>query len=403
MSIVVATPQIGSSPKSVSCSFVFDEVHRLAKKGVNVHVVNEVQGGTSIDNGVYFHGLKKWVDVGAVVSTIKNLHTYPPISLMRRPASIYWENLLARNIIEVVVDCKSDLIHAHFAYPEGVAGLLAKRETKRPLIVMLHGDDILVEPQNHYGLRLSKSVDTSIKWVLNGADLVIAASNATYNEACRIVKETKKVHLVPNAVDTEKFNPSLDCSWVKKKLNIENCSVIFALASHSPVHGLEYLIKAVPIVTKEKDDVVFVIGGEGSLRTFHEQLAAKLGVKEKVKFVGLISRNQTPYYFAASDMLVVPSLQMAFGIVVSEAMACGKPVISSRVSGALDQIIDGTNGFLIKPQSPAEIAEKILWLLNNPISAKRMGMRGREIVEKKFNMDTRIEDILSLYRELLEE
>jgi glycosyltransferase involved in cell wall biosynthesis len=403
ISVAVAAPQIGISPESISYSFVFDEVYYLAGKGLDVHVIREFQGGTSLCYGIYFHGLEKLVDVSTSISTLENLPMYPPVSLLRRPATIYWENLFARNISKVVIDYKADLIHAHFAYPQGLAGLIAKKKTKKPLVVMVHGIDILVEPQTHYGLRLSKSIDAAVRWVLNDADLVIAASNATYNEACTIVRQTDKVRLIPNAVDTAKFHPSLDCSWLKKKLNIENCNVVFSLASHRPVYGLEYLIRAVPIVTKEKHDVIFVIGGDGSLRGFHERLAAELGVKEKIKFVGQIPRSQTPYYFGISDMLVVPNLQMAFGIVVSEAMACGKPVISSKVSGALDQIVDGYNGFLVAPKSPTEIAEKILWLLDNPSDAKRMGLRGRGIVEKKFNMETRIEHILLLYQELLEE
>jgi glycosyltransferase involved in cell wall biosynthesis len=162
------------------------------------------------------------------------------------------------------------------------------------------------------------------------------------------------------------------------------------------------LIRAVPIVTKEKDDVVFVIGGEGPLRGFHEQLASKLGVKEKILFPGKIPMEQAPYYFAMSDTVVVPSLQEAFGLVVSEAMACGKPVIGSRVGGIPDQINDGYNGFLVQPRNPTEIAEKIAWLIDNSSEAKLMGMRGRKIAEEKFNIERRINHILSLYQKLLE-
>jgi len=97
----------------------------------------------------------------------------------------------------------------------------------------------------------------------------------------------------------------------------------------------------------------------------------------------------------------VPSLQEAFGLVVSEAMACGKPVIGTRVGGILDQVIDGYNGFLVEPRNSAQIAERILWLIENPDEARRMGMNGRKIVEEKFNIDKRIEKIISIYEEFL--
>lgn len=161
------------------------------------------------------------------------------------------------------------------------------------------------------------------------------------------------------------------------------------------------MIRAAPLVIKEKDDAVFVIGGDGALRNFHEQLAIKLGVKGNIIFTGRIPASEVPYYYAMSDMVVVPSLQEAFGLVVSEAMASGKPVIGTEVGGIPDQIIDVYNGFLVQPRHAAELAEKILSLINNPKKAKRMGTNGRKIVEEKFNLDKKINRIISLYETLL--
>jgi glycosyltransferase involved in cell wall biosynthesis len=152
---------------------------------------------------------------------------------------------------------------------------------------------------------------------------------------------------------------------------------------------------------KQRKDIVFVIGGEGSLRQYYEQLAIKLGVGKNVIFTGKISPNDVPLYYAISNIVVVPSLQEAFGLVVAEAMACGKPVIGTRVGGIPDQIIDGYNGFLVEPRNPMQIAEKILWLIEHPDEAKQMGMNGRKIVEEKFNIEKRIEKIISLYEGLL--
>ena len=241
-----------------------------------------------------------------------------------------------------------------------------------------------------------------VRKVLNDADLVMAASTATYNEVRKIIKKTDKVRLVPNGVDTEKFCPNVDSPFIKKKLGIEGQRVVFTLRNHRANYGIEYLIRAAPLVIKERDDVVFLIGGDGPLRGFHEQLAVNLGAKGKVIFVGAIPENQKPHYFAESDIVVIPSLQEAFGLVVSEAMACGKPVIGSRVGGIPDQIIDGFNGFLVQPRNPREIAEKILWFIDKPSKARSMGIRGREIAVRKFNIERRIEHILLLYQKLLE-
>ena len=402
ISVGIISAVIGKTPEEVANSFVFDEAYRLAKKGIDVHIIRRRVEREALSYSIHFHGLERKVDARAVESMLENLHVYPPVSLLRNPARIYWENVYAVNVSKVIEENKIDLIHAHFAYPEGLAGLLAKRKTGRSLIVTVHGYDILSESSLGYGIRLNKRIDAIIRRVLNSANAIVAASSATFKEASKIVDKPDKIYLIPNGVDIERFNPNLDGAQIRRKLRIELRPVIFALRKHEPKNGLEYLIKAVPLVTKEKDDAVFVIGGDGALRRFHEQLAVKLGVRERIIFTGEIPQVESPYYYAMSDIAVVPSVQEAFGLVVSEAMACGKPVIGTKVGGIPDQIINGYNGFLVQPRNPTEIAEKILWLINNPKEAKHMGRNGRKIVEKKFNIDKRSDRIISLYNSLLE-
>jgi phosphatidylinositol alpha-1,6-mannosyltransferase len=223
-----------------------------------------------------------------------------------------------------------------------------------------------------------------------------------FKEVNMIVHNAGKVYLIPNGVDLARFSPDVDGSHLKKKLGMKGRSVVLALSHHEPPYGLEYLIRAIPIVAKEKDNAVFVIGGDGSLKKSHQQLANDLEVKDKVIFTGRIPRSEVPYYYAMSDLMVFPALQAAFGLVVSEAMACGKPAIGTDVGGIPDQIVDGYDGFLVRPRNTREIAEKILWLLNNPKEARWMGMNGRKIVEEKFDLDKRIDRIIRLYASLCE-
>ncbi|MEM2351113.1 MAG: glycosyltransferase family 4 protein, partial [Thermoproteota archaeon] len=352
--------------------------------------------------GIHFHGIEKGFDFKAFSSILKSLMTYPLISIVRKPPLVYQENLYVANILRVMKNNNVDLIHSHFAHYEGLVGLLVKKRTRRPLVVTVHGHDILIEPSVRYGARLSKRINIIVKRVLNEADAIIAASTATFIEACKIVHSADKVHLIPNGVDTNKFRPDIDSSHLKRVLNIrDETTVVFTLRSHEPQYGIEYLIKAIPLVLKGERDILFIIGGDGSLRQYHEELVQKLGVKEKVIFTGRISRNEVPYYYAMSDIVVVPSLQEAFGLVISEAMSSGKPVIGSKVGGIPDQIIHGYNGFLVQPRNPEEIAEKIVWLIENPEKAKQMGRNGRILAEEKFNIDRRIDRIIQLYKEVL--
>ena len=401
ISVAVISGSVGKTPDDIAYSFVFDETYRLAKRGISVHIVRSKIEEDSFSYEIHFHGIKRKIDSQAVKMMLRNLPVYPQSCLLRNPTTIYWENLYASNVSRIVKQNDIDLIHAHLAYPEGLVGLLAKKMIKKPLIITLHGSDILTEPSVGYGVRLDRRIDVMVKRILISADAVIAGSGTVFNEASKIIDIPNRLYLMPNGVDVNRFNPNLNSTPLKKKLGIEGRTIVFALRNHVPKNGLEYLIRAAPEVIKETNNVVFVIGGDGYLRVSHEQLAAQLGIKDKVIFTGKLLWEEVPYYYAMSDMTVVPSLQEAFGLVVAEAMACGKPVIGTKVGGIPDQIVDGHNGFLVQPRNSKEIAEKILWLINNPTEAKRVGANGRKIVEEKFNINKRIDQIIFLYKTLL--
>ncbi len=397
---VLLLSSIESSPGERR-EYIFNDAYHLVKNGVEAHIIRSTFEESFHIHGVSFHGLHKKNFISLAWQIFKNLRVYLSTSLFRSPSKILWENIYALNTLKVLENHNIDLIHAHFAYPEGLVGLLVKRTSKKPLIVTIHGYDLLLDPRIGYGARLNKKVDTIIRKVLNSSDAVILESHATFNEATKIVPDTTKLHLIPAGIDIERFHPALNGNPIKKKLGIERNKVVFTLRSHKPKYGLEFLIRAVPLVTKENKDIIFIIGGDGPLKSYHERLAENLKVNDKILFTGRIPHNEVPYYYALSDVVVVPSLQEAFGLVVAEALACGKPVIGTKIGGIIDQIIDGYNGFLVQPESFTEIAEKILWLINNPKKAVRMGSNGRKIVEDKFTITKKIDSMISLYETLL--
>jgi glycosyltransferase involved in cell wall biosynthesis len=400
-SVAIISGPIGKSLEAVEGSFIFDEAYMLAKKGLKVHIIRPVFEKDSLSYGMYYYGIRAKIDVNAIINILQNIHKYPARSLLRNPLLFYWENLYVSNVLRVVKANKINLIHSHFAWPQGLVGLFVKYLINKPLVVSLHGYDILVEPSVNYGIRLDKNLDAIVREVLNHADVIITASSAVYKEALRIVRSGVKVQLVPMGVDIYRFNPELNGSYIKRKFGIENKTVIFTAKSHEPVYGIEYLIRAAAIVLKHKKNVIFVVGGDGSLRHYYEESAVRLGIRDKILFVGRIPRNYIPLYYAMSDIVVVPSLQEGFGLVVTEAMACGKPVIGTNVGGIPDQIIDGYNGFLVEPKNASQISEKIIYLIENVEIAKEMGLRGRKIVEEKFNIEKRIKNILDIYNKLV--
>jgi glycosyltransferase involved in cell wall biosynthesis len=402
MRLVLISAPFPKCPSEITYSFVFDEAYRLSSRGIEIHAVRAaVEGTTKISDNLWSYGLSKKIDFKAPTFLIKHLKCVPPLGLLTH-ISLYFVSNYGLNASWIAKKYNVDIIHAHFAYPEGLVGLLTKRETSKPLVISLHGYDILTDPTVNYGARLSRRYDAIISKVLNEADAVVCASNATYDAAYKIVSDEEKLHLIPNGVDVLRFKPDVSVSKIKKKLGLEDKYIVFTLRHHEAKYGVEYLIRAIPLVLREREDVAFIIGGDGSLRTYHEKLTRKLGVHESAIFTGKIPQNILPFYYAACDVFVIPSLQEAFGLVVAEAMASGKPVIGTRVGGIPDQITDGMNGFLVEPRSPEQIAERILRLINSPRKAKEMGRAGRITVEEKFNLNKRVDKIVELYNKLLE-
>jgi glycosyltransferase involved in cell wall biosynthesis len=405
MRIVVVSSSAPKTPSEIRFSFVYDEVTRLAKHGIEVHVVRNEEGSSGIFNGIYFYDLPRRIDL-TVLTQLPHLAKYPLPSLIRGPRgllALYGELLYANHIKKVLQTTKPDILHAHFAYPEGWAAYLAKTSSSRkpPLVVTLHGYDILTEPTCNYGIRLYRQYDALVKKVLNNANAIVAPSTAIYKEAQKIVKNPDRVHLIYNGVDITMFHPSLDGRKIRDQYDLHGRFVIFTARHHRCVYGLEYLIRSAPIVLKRRNDVAYIIAGDGPLRPHLINLARTLGVEKHIIFTGYIPRDQLPHYYAASDVVVVPSLQEGWGLVATEAMATGKPVIGTKVGGIPDQIIDGYNGFLVPPRDPEAIARKILELLENPEKAKEMGKKARQLAEEKFDIEIRVKKIVTLYKELL--
>ena len=403
MKCLVVSAYYPLSRSDFAGSFVRDEACELVKNGVTVHVgrwshiSQGIPAKTRVIDRVFVHDVR--FKLADFLFSLPDFFELPRPRLSRLKETGIMLSY-SRGVEKLVRRHDVDLIHAHFAYPEGLVGLIAKKRTGRPLLVTLHGYDILVEPTVNYGCRLDPEIDRVVGKVLREADGVIAASSATYNAALELGCSPAKLSLIPNAVDFRRFDLKVDKLRARKKLGLESDPIVFTLRAHEPQKGVEYLIRAIPLVLAEVPDAVFVIGGDGSLRRYHQSLADELGVSANVIFTGKIPDVELPYFYLACDVFVIPSLVEAFGLVTIEAMACGKPVIGTNVGGIPDTIIEGLTGFLVSPRDPSGLSEKIVLLLKSCQLRGEMGRAGKETVNRRFNMEERIKRIVRLYESL---
>jgi glycosyltransferase involved in cell wall biosynthesis len=165
-----------------------------------------------------------------------------------------------------------------------------------------------------------------------------------------------------------------------------------------PEKGVEDLLEAARLVLARNPNVQFVLAGEGACRREYMTRVQAAGMADHFTWTGLIDDPLASGVYAAADVVCQLSRwQEAFGWMITEAMACGKPVIATRVGGIPEILEDGASGYLVNRRQPAEAADRILYLLENRELRLRMGACGRRVVETRFNLQQNVGQLLELY------
>jgi glycosyltransferase involved in cell wall biosynthesis len=132
-----------------------------------------------------------------------------------------------------------------------------------------------------------------------------------------------------------------------------------------------------------------------------QALVAKHGLDEKVHFIGGIPHKDLVATYHAADVVVNPSLSESFGISVVEGMACGIPVVGTRIGGMCETILDGTTGLLVEADSPGDLAQALITVLTDPSRARNMGLEGRKRATDQFSWTARAGRLMEVYRKVL--
>ncbi len=195
-------------------------------------------------------------------------------------------------------------------------------------------------------------------------------------------------------------NVNIDTGKKKEEFGIiANDKVITTVGRLAPQKGIEYLLYAVPILLESLPKTKFLIVGEGAERNKLENLARKLNISKNVIFTGL--RNDIKEILAVTDVFVLPSLFEGFPNVIMEAMLAGKPVVATEIPGIDELAVNGKTGFLVPPKDVNSLASAIIALLKNPKEGKKMGIKGRQRIEKYFSINETVRETEELYKVLI--
>ena len=231
------------------------------------------------------------------------------------------------------------------------------------------------------------------KKTIQKSDRIVAISDQVRNLYSRLIDQAK-ISVIPFGIDVEMFRPA------KQNPKHDQLSLLYA-GSLYPLKGVPCLIQAVAEAEEYGLRIKLNIAGEGAQKPELAALTRKLGIEKDVIFLGAVPYADMPRLYQDCDVYCFPTLGEPFGKAMIEAMACGKPVIASRIGGPTEVIQNGVNGILVPPGNVEELAEEIVLLENDENARRRIGEKARETILKRFSWKVVADKYHLLYSEFV--
>lgn len=276
-----------------------------------------------------------------------------------------------------------DLIDAHYFYPDGVAATELGKYFNKPVVITARGSDITLLPQ-------FKRPRKKILQAASEAGAIITVCHALKEELVRLGASMEKIVCLRNGVDLKLFRP-IERETARQALALTQFTLL-SVGHLVPVKGHELILRALPLLPEMR----LLIAGDGMLRQSLEGMAAELGVANRVQFLGALRQNELSAYYGAADALVLASEREGWANVLLESMACGTPVVASRVWGTPEVVAVPEAGVLMSERTPQALAQALRQLQNHyPDRAAT-----RKYAEN-FSWDATTQGQLELFRQVL--
>ena len=389
-----ALPGIGSVP-----SVVYYLAKYTAKKGHDVTILERGHDKNDPEeeyiDGIRYVRIRAEKLPAAPYKLIKS-----PTGLMR----LLSDNVrMALKINKFLKKENFDVIHVHFPFAACVL-ININRKIREKMVYTAH----IGEEKKRFGLdsklSLLKLFSPDLYLMKRVKKSVVLNENIKSLLVAKGLKD-EKLEAIPNGIDVNEFNVSKDeIERVKEKYKLNGVTVMFA-GTITPRKGVDRLVKAAEMILKDRKDVTFLLVGNLKLDEGFANRVVKYvkdkGLDRNIRFTGFVPYEDLKTLYSACDIFVLPSLEEGHGIVLTEAMASGKPLISSNVGGIPMQIRDGWNGFLVEPGNERQLAEKIRHLIENEEERERMGKNSRKLAEEKFSWEKIADRYVEVYENII--
>jgi len=278
------------------------------------------------------------------------------------------------------------LIHAH-EFGANTYGTLAGRFAGVPVVATVHGRSYYADCGRR---RLAYRV------VSHAAAMVAVSEDVKRFVTERTGVSAKRVRVVHNGIGPSRMVSTEARARVRADLGLgDGCRVVAVVGNLYGVKGHRYLLEAAPSILQACPSTVFLVAGGGEREAALREQARRLGIEARVRFLGF--RDDVPALLAICDVFVLPSLSEGLSIAILEAMAAARPVVTTKVGGNPELVVDGETGLLVQGADARQLASAVIRILADPAEARRLGENGLSRVSNRFTIRAMVRQYEAIY------
>ena len=321
------------------------------------------------------------LDEGAKIETINPSYSY------LKDAFLFYKLIKKFN---------PSIVHFHYYQPYTIINYLAFFKD----IKIIYSDRMSYKKPKNWFKKISRKIyyPTRAKIFNLGINKIICVSEYVKLKHIREYKvNPQKLIVIYNGINTNKYKKiNVKDNKIINKFNIKSEDIIITCVAYlAKEKGIQYLIKAAPIIIENVPNVKFFIIGDGPYRKKFEALVKNYGLKNYFIFTG--SRSDIENFYSITSCMVVPSIwEEAFGFVAAEAMSTEVPVVAFNSGGLKEVVVDGETGYLVPIKDYLSLAEKIIEITKNTNIAKMMGEKGRKRIMEKFSLENCVDNYIKI-------
>jgi len=319
-----------------------------------------------------------------------------------RPSIVHPLNFFAyfyrniRDIVSLCVQHQVDVVHCHLSDAEFLGIPAGWIYGASRIISTVHAPVLLPERNTGDIRNLLRIIITRLLYRLT--NIVVAVSDDVAQQLRHVFHlSSSKLKTIINGIDVESIRHTQPNSGVLRSLgDLQGRKLIISVGRLMPPKGHECLIRAMPHLIRQFDNLRLLLVGDGELRASLEYLSRELKVQDVISFMG--NRGDIPAILALSDVFVMPSYSEGTSMALLEAMAASKPIVATDIPGNRSVLKQEHNGLLVPPGNPEKLADAIFFLLNHPQIAAEYGKNAYQDVFQHFNIDDTITQLVKIWR-----